>query len=182
MSRLEHLEQKVYFKINEVTYGEEFEPIVASIGRKLQDDAKLKLTILGLTDNTGPYLVNKIFAKERAESIKKRLVGKYGIKPNRISAFGRGPSLGRNLTSEAQHLNRRAEFTLTGPSTGEPRISLRLYDFPPYEDFRVKLDRVAKLLRSKRQMGVQIHAPENNIFNDVLLGAKMRNLKGPNRS
>lgn len=73
----------------------------------------LKLSVDGYTDNTGKAKQNQLLSENRANSVKKYLIGK-GIDGNSITVTGYGPMnpIADNKTASGRAKNRRVEFKL----------------------------------------------------------------------
>jgi outer membrane protein OmpA-like peptidoglycan-associated protein len=63
-------------------------PILAAVADLLKSDATLKIQVVGHTDSTGDAVKNQPLSQQRAESVKKALVEKYGADAARISTNG----------------------------------------------------------------------------------------------
>ncbi|MBL0332443.1 MAG: OmpA family protein [Chlorobi bacterium] len=76
-------------------------------------DEKIKIQIMGHTDNQGTDNYNFTLSKNRAEAVSNYLINK-GCSPIRISAKGYGKSnpISNNETEEGKAQNRRVEFML----------------------------------------------------------------------
>ena len=98
----------------------EFDPYKADIKKKYHKEIKqvadfmkknLQATanIAGHTDNIGNRKHNIKLSKARAESVRKYLIAKFGIKASRIKATGYGPDrpIASNKTPEGRQSNRR---------------------------------------------------------------------------
>ncbi|HQW10903.1 MAG TPA: OmpA family protein [Saprospiraceae bacterium] len=81
------------------------------LAQALVSDRKLKVRILGHTDNIGTEADNLKLSTERAKNVAKAL-GKYNIEPERILYKGYGESrpLAPNDTEVGRKINRRTEF------------------------------------------------------------------------
>jgi len=73
-----------------------------------------KLTITGHTDNIGGHKYNLDLSQRRSAAVKRALVERYHIDPNRLSISGDGDSdpIDTNDTLEGRARNRRVELTL----------------------------------------------------------------------
>ncbi len=67
--------------------------------------------IIGHTDNVGNEGFNVLLSQSRANSVRKYLIDKFGIKASRINAVGYGPNkpIASNATAKGRQKNRRVE-------------------------------------------------------------------------
>ena len=102
----------IYFDTGKAEIKPESEPALKEIAKLLQADPKLKLYVVGHTDNSGGLDYNMKLSKDRADAVVKALTGKYGIAASRLSAFGVGPlaPVASNQTEEGRAKNRRVEL------------------------------------------------------------------------
>tara|TARA_Y100000385_G_C13109516_1_gene651568 strand:- start:1857 stop:3779 length:1923 start_codon:yes stop_codon:yes gene_type:complete len=79
----------------------------------LMKNEKLKLKIIGHTDNVGEDYDNKVLSEKRASSVKEALIS-LGIQQNRLVTEGKGESapVQDNSTEAGRNQNRRTEFIL----------------------------------------------------------------------
>lgn len=79
----------------------------------MQKYPKIKIEIVGHTDNTGNAFKNKELSLKRANKVKEFLTGK-GITNDRIKTTGMGGAkpISDNKTEETRKLNRRVEFVI----------------------------------------------------------------------
>ena len=89
---------------------------VDRIGRLLQENPMARAVIEGHTDNRGDTQENLQLSQQRAELLKDRIVRKYHVAPERISAQGYGDArpMVSNATEQGRSRNRRAVITLKG--------------------------------------------------------------------
>jgi len=102
----------IYFDFNKADVKPESEPTLKEITKLLQQDAKLKLYVVGHTDNVGGFDYNMKLSQQRAEAVVKELVSKYKITPDRLKAHGVGllAPVTSNETEEGKAKNRRVEL------------------------------------------------------------------------
>ena len=88
-------------------------PILDAVVQALKDYPKLRVEIGGHTDNKGGVAVNTKLSQQRADSVRKYLIGK-GIAPERLLAKGYGPEkpIDTNMTEAGRAANRRVEFVI----------------------------------------------------------------------
>lgn len=102
----------IYFDTGKAEIKPESEPSLKEIAKLLQADPKLKLYVVGHTDNVGDFDANIKLSKDRADAVVKALTGKYGITVARLKTFGDGPvaPVASNDTEEGRAQNRRVEL------------------------------------------------------------------------
>jgi len=102
----------IYFDFNKAKVKPESETALKEITRFLQQNPKLKLYVVGHTDNAGGLDYNMKLSQQRAEAVVKELVSKYKIAPDRLKAGGVGPlaPVATNDTEEGKAKNRRVEL------------------------------------------------------------------------
>jgi OmpA-OmpF porin, OOP family len=78
----------------------------------IKQDAKLKLYVVGHTDNVGALAANVDLSNRRAAAVVQLLVTKYGIAADRLQPHGDGPysPLASNDTEDGRAVNRRVEL------------------------------------------------------------------------
>lgn len=87
-------------------------PIIAEIAKLLAADPKLKIYVVGHTDNVGGLAPNLDLSLRRAASVRQELVTRHKIAAERLSAQGVGPlvSLATNGSAEGRARNRRVDL------------------------------------------------------------------------
>lgn len=103
----------IYFDFNKDTIKPESDPVLKEIVQALTDHPDWKLTVNGHTDNIGGDAYNLDLSKRRAAAVKKTLVSRFHIAPDRLSTNGYGESgaIDTNDTLEGRARNRRVELT-----------------------------------------------------------------------
>ena len=78
----------------------------------LQQDGKLKVYVVGHTDNVGALAANIELSRQRAVAVVKELTSKYGIAADRLAAYGDGPyaPVTSNDSEDGRTSNRRVEL------------------------------------------------------------------------
>jgi outer membrane protein OmpA-like peptidoglycan-associated protein len=104
----------IYFDYNSDGIKEGSEPVLKEIAQAMADKPDWKLNIAGHTDNIGGHKYNLELSQRRSASVKKALVERYHIDPNRLSTTGHGDynPVDTNDTLEGRARNRRVELTL----------------------------------------------------------------------
>jgi len=102
----------IYFDFNKADVKPESEPALKEITKLLQQNTKLKIYVVGHTDNVGGLDYNMKLSQQRAEAVVKELISKYKITPDRLKAGGVGPlaPVTSNDTEEGKAKNRRVEL------------------------------------------------------------------------
>jgi outer membrane protein OmpA-like peptidoglycan-associated protein len=102
----------IYFDFNKADVKPESDAALKEIAKLLQQDAKLKLYVVGHTDNVGGLDYNMKLSQQRAEAVVKELVSKYKVDGSRLKALGVGPAapVTSNETEEGKAKNRRVEL------------------------------------------------------------------------
>lgn len=105
--------KNLYFATNETTILPESEPSLQDLYDLLSDNPKIRIRIIGHTDNVGKEQANQILSEGRANSVRNDMIQR-GIDPSRIEAEGRGMSqpIDTNDTEEGRANNRRVEFVV----------------------------------------------------------------------
>lgn len=102
----------IYFDFKKADIKPESEPALKEMARLLQQDSKLKLYVVGHTDNVGSLDYNMKLSQQRADAVVKELVSKYKIAADRLKASGVGPlaPVTSNDTEDGKAKNRRVEL------------------------------------------------------------------------
>jgi outer membrane protein OmpA-like peptidoglycan-associated protein len=82
------------------------------IVKLLQQDAKLKLYVVGHTDNVGGLAANVELSRRRAAAVVQALTAQYHVAADKLQAYGNGPyaPLASNDSDDGRALNRRVEL------------------------------------------------------------------------
>ncbi len=101
----------ILFDTGKDTIKPESEPLLGEIVTLLKDNAALKLSVEGHTDNVGNAKSNLALSQKRAESVKKYLEGK-GVDGKRLTTKGWGDTkaVADNRTDDGKAKNRRVEL------------------------------------------------------------------------
>ena len=88
---------------------------LTKLATQLTDNLDQSLVLVGHTDAVGALDVNISISTRRAQSVMQRLIEKYGIDANRLSAHGIGFLAPRasNETKEGRQKNRRVVAIVT---------------------------------------------------------------------
>jgi len=85
-----------------------------SLAGFLRADGTRRIALVGHTDTVGGLEPNIVLSRRRAQSVMKRLVGRYGISPAQLEAEGMGylAPVAPNRTQKGREANRRVEAVL----------------------------------------------------------------------
>ena len=99
------------FKYNAFDFTEEAEESLIALAAYMKANPSVKITVSGHTDSVGNAKSNQWLSEQRANAVKKFLVGK-GIKADRIKTVGYGKDkpVASNATKEGRAKNRRVEI------------------------------------------------------------------------
>lgn len=102
----------ILFDFNKADVKPESETALKEIAKLLQQDPKLKLHVVGHTDNVGDLKFNMDLSRKRADAVVKELITKHGVASARLRADGVGPlaPVASNDTDEGRAKNRRVEL------------------------------------------------------------------------
>jgi outer membrane protein OmpA-like peptidoglycan-associated protein len=106
----------IYFDFDSAVIRAESEPVLEEIAEAMRTNPGWQLGIQGHTDNIGGDAHNQALSEQRAESVKKALINRYAIAPERLTTAGFGASQPKapNDTLEGRALNRRVELVKQG--------------------------------------------------------------------
>jgi len=87
-------------------------PALDEVAKMLKANPKLKVYVVGHTDNVGALAANMDLSKRRAASVVSMLTTKYGVPAAQLDAIGDGPSapVASNDAEDGRALNRRVEL------------------------------------------------------------------------
>lgn len=102
----------IQFDTGKADVKAESTPALDEVANLLKADPKLKLYVVGHTDNVGVLASNMDLSKRRAAAVVQLLVTKYGVAADRLSPYGDGPyaPLVSNDTEDGRTVNRRVEL------------------------------------------------------------------------
>jgi outer membrane protein OmpA-like peptidoglycan-associated protein len=82
------------------------------VSKMLKQDPKMKVYVVGHTDNVGGLASNIDLSKRRAAAVVQALTSQYGVAADRLAPFGAGPyaPVASNDTDDGRSLNRRVEL------------------------------------------------------------------------
>lgn len=102
----------ILFDTGKIDVKPESGPALNEIAKLLKANPKLKVYVVGHTDNVGALAANMDISKRRAASVVSTLTTKYGVPVAQLDAIGDGPSapVSSNDTEDGRLLNRRVEL------------------------------------------------------------------------
>ncbi len=103
---------EILFDTNKATIKSSSANILNDLGKALNENSDIKISITGHTDSDGDQKANQKLSEKRAESVKNYLSKNFDISNSRMNAFGSGESeniAGNNTESEKMQ-NRRVAF------------------------------------------------------------------------
>ncbi len=102
----------IYFDVNKDVVKPESYGSLKEIATVLQENAGVRVKVVGHTDADGSDASNLDLSKRRAAAVKNELVNSFGIDPSRIETDGKGETqpVAPNNTTANKALNRRVEF------------------------------------------------------------------------
>ncbi|WP_229425514.1 MULTISPECIES: OmpA family protein [unclassified Massilia] len=102
----------VYFDTGKAEVKPDSAPALGEMAKMLQQDPKLKVYIVGHTDNQGDANMNLALSQKRAEAVVKALADGYKIEPRRLSAKGAASyaPVASNRSDAGRQKNRRVEL------------------------------------------------------------------------
>jgi outer membrane protein OmpA-like peptidoglycan-associated protein len=105
----------IHFAFDKATIRKETKGLISDIAKTLKVNPRWTLEIRGHTDSIGGREYNAKLSKQRANSVKARLVQRYGIKASRLTTFGAGATEPKatNGTLQGRAINRRVELKRT---------------------------------------------------------------------
>ena len=102
----------ILFDTGKAEVKPESAPALQEIVKLLQQDAKLKIYVVGHTDNVGALAANVDLSRRRAAAVVQMLVSQYHVAADRLQAYGDGPyaPVASNSSEDGRSLNRRVEL------------------------------------------------------------------------
>ena len=102
----------IYFDTGKADVKPESDATLKEIAKLLQQDTKLKLYVVGHTDNVGALANNMDLSKRRGDAVVVVLSTKYNVAAARLNAQGDGPTapVASNDTEDGRAKNRRVEL------------------------------------------------------------------------
>jgi outer membrane protein OmpA-like peptidoglycan-associated protein len=102
----------IYFDTGKAEVKPESDAALKEIAKLLQQEAQLKLLVVGHTDSVGALASNMDLSKRRAEAVVQQLTTKYSVAGARLTPQGAGPlaPVASNKNEDGRAKNRRVEL------------------------------------------------------------------------
>jgi outer membrane protein OmpA-like peptidoglycan-associated protein len=102
----------ILFDTGKAEVKPESAPALVEVAKLLKQDPKLKLYVVGHTDNVGVLAANMDLSKRRAAAVVQLLITQYAVTAERLQAYGDGPyaPIASNDTEDGRTVNRRVEL------------------------------------------------------------------------
>lgn len=102
----------IYFDNDKASLRPDSQPTLKEIAKLLSENPKLKLQVVGHTDNQGTPDYNLDLSRRRAASVVQALTGSLGVPASRLSSYGCGPysPVASNDSDDGKAKNRRVEL------------------------------------------------------------------------
>ena len=103
---------EILFDVNKSTIKSSSAAVLTELGKALQENPGVKISITGHTDSDGTETANQLLSEQRAESVKSYLAVNFSIDNARMTTLGKGESepVTDNASEEGKIKNRRVEF------------------------------------------------------------------------
>ncbi len=110
--RAAHVDNGILFDTAKADVKPESGPAIEQVAKMLTQDPKLKVYVVGHTDNVGTLAGNLDLSKRRAAAVVQVLVSQYHVAADRLAPFGAASyaPIQSNDTESGRALNRRVEL------------------------------------------------------------------------
>ena len=102
----------ILFDTGKADVKPESDPALQEVAKMLKSDPRLKVYVVGHTDNVGGLAANMDLSKRRAAAVVLALTTKYGVSAGQLQSYGDGPyaPVASNDSADGRALNRRVEL------------------------------------------------------------------------
>lgn len=109
------IKQQIHFAYAKAIVLRDSFALLNQVAQVLSDFPKMKVSIEGHTDSTGPEASNMRLSQRRADAVRDYLVSR-GVSADRLETAGLGPTqpIASNKTEKGRAKNRRTEFRILG--------------------------------------------------------------------
>ena len=106
--------EKILFETAKAVILEQSYGILNSVAQVMRDYPRLRVEVQGHTDSVGSDRYNMKLSRKRAYAVRRHLIEREGIEPDRLEAQGYGERspIADNRTPEGKEKNRRVEFII----------------------------------------------------------------------
>jgi outer membrane protein OmpA-like peptidoglycan-associated protein len=104
----------IQFDVNSARVSGTSVGYVEAIAQLLASEPQLRLTVEGHTDSTGDARRNLLLSWDRALSVYRSLIERYGVEPARLQPVGRGSAEPLDGMQPTAPVNRRVQFRRIG--------------------------------------------------------------------
>lgn len=103
---------EILFDTNKATIKPSSKKVLDDLGKALQENANIKVSITGHTDGDGNENDNQKLSEKRAEAVANYFVSNYGLSKSRFETNGKGESdpIAENNSEDNKKQNRRVAF------------------------------------------------------------------------
>lgn len=112
-----NVRERIRIMVDKVRIDNVAKAVLDDIALKMQNERRIQAVITGYVDESGTKKTQEKGAQDRADEVKKYLVEKHKVDPNRLTAKSAGASdpIAPSKTAEGRKQNRRAEVELYIP-------------------------------------------------------------------
>ncbi len=102
----------IFFDTGKADVKPESAPALEQVAKLMQQDPKLRIYVVGHTDNVGALAANVTLSQQRAAAVVKILTTQYHVGVERLQPYGAGPYMPRasNDSEDGRAQNRRVEL------------------------------------------------------------------------
>lgn len=102
----------IFFDTGKAEVKPESASALDQVAKLMQQDAKLRIYVVGHTDNVGTLAANVELSRQRAAAVVKLLTTQYRVAADRLQSYGAGPYMPRasNDLEDGRAQNRRVEL------------------------------------------------------------------------
>ena len=102
----------ILFDTGKAEVKPESAPALQEVAKMLKANPRLKVYVVGHTDNVGPLAANMDLSKRRAGAVVQELTTRYAVPAAQLDPYGDGPyaPIASNDAEDGRALNRRVEL------------------------------------------------------------------------
>ena len=108
----------IYFDFNKAEVKPESDLTLEQVGKLLKESPRLKLLVVGHTDNVGGFPFNMDLSQRRAVAVVNALSSRFEVSRERLTPVGvsYASPVATNATDEGRSRNRRVELVENAPA------------------------------------------------------------------